>query len=56
MYFAISARRPSFFGQVYTAVPFMGNTFRNISASGISIGMDLEKHPADSFTDLPAIT
>jgi parallel beta-helix repeat protein len=26
---------------------FVGNTFENISASGISIGMDLEQHPAD---------
>jgi Right handed beta helix region len=27
---------------------FVGNTFENISASGISIGMDLEAHPPDS--------
>ena len=26
---------------------FVGNTFQNISASGISIGMDLEKRPTD---------
>jgi len=26
---------------------FVGNTFQNISATGVSIGMDLEKHPAD---------
>ena len=26
---------------------FVGNTFQNISASGISIGMDLEKQPTD---------
>ena len=25
----------------------VGNTFQNISASGISVGMDLEKHPTD---------
>ena len=27
---------------------FEGNSFQNVSASGISIGMDLEKHPPDS--------
>ena len=29
-------------------IAFVGNTFQNISASGISIGMDLEEHPPDS--------
>jgi hypothetical protein len=28
---------------------FVANTFENISASGISIGMDLEEHPPDSL-------
>jgi parallel beta-helix repeat protein len=28
---------------------FVGNTFRDISATGISIGMDLEQHPTDAL-------